>query len=102
MNPLAKYALTWATLCLAFAGSLLRPSVAQAAPTLNWMTFLGGAGDDNQISSMQSVATDSSGNGYVVGMANATWSGATIVRAYSAGNDAFVAKVGPSGNLIFV
>ena len=36
------------------------------------------------------IAVDGSGNIYVIGYSNATWG--SPVRAYTAGNDAFVAK----------
>ncbi len=56
-------------------------------PTLNWHTFLGGAGTDVGYG----IATDTSGNIYVSGSSEATWG--TPVRAYSAGRDTFVARL---------
>jgi hypothetical protein len=60
--------------------------------TLMWNTFLGGAGND----SGDSIALDKIGDVYVTGTSNATW-GASPKRAYSAGNDAFVAKLNSVG-----
>jgi hypothetical protein len=50
-------------------------------------TFLGGAGIDGG----NSIAVDGSGNGFVAGSSSATWD--SPVRAYTASNDAFVAKL---------
>ena len=65
-------------------------------PTLTWNTFLGGDGLDQG----KAVTVDGSGNVYVAGYGSATWG--SPVRAFSGGlNDAFVAKLDSSGNLIW-
>ena len=63
--------------------------------TLIWNTFLGGTADEGA----QGVAVDGTGNICVAGFSNGTWG--TPVRGYSGNNDAFVAKIDPSGNLIW-
>jgi fibronectin type 3 domain-containing protein len=65
---------------------------------LVWNTFLGGSGDD----SSYGIAVDGSGNVYVTGNSDATWScspAACTVRAYSGSLDAFAAKLNSSGAL---
>ena len=62
---------------------------------LIWNTFLGGSGWDYG----SGIAVDVSGNVYVTGLSNATWG--SPVRAYTANNDAFVAKLDSGGNLIW-
>jgi len=64
-------------------------------PTLIWNTFLGGGGTDRG----HCIAMDGSGNVYVAGFSSATWGSPR--RAYSGSNDAFVAKLDSSGNLIW-
>ena len=64
-------------------------------PALTWNTFLGGSGDDIGIA----IAVDGSGNVYVSGQSNATWG--SPVRPYTLDEDAFVAKLNSSGNLIW-
>ncbi len=56
-------------------------------PTLTWNTFLGSSAHDRG----NSIALDGSGNVYVAGESRATWG--TPIRAYSLGDDAFVAKL---------
>src|SRR6185295_4893356 len=60
---------------------------------LQWNTFLGGSGTEQG----NAIAVDGSGNVYVSGLSTATWS--VPVRAYSALNDAFAAKLNSSGAL---
>ena len=62
--------------------------------TLQWHTFLGGAGDDRGFG----ITTDSVGNAYVVGYSTATW-GTNPLRPYSDNGDAFAAKLNSSGTL---
>ena len=50
-------------------------------------TFLGGAGIDGGYS----IAVDGSGTGFMAGTSGATWG--SPVRAYTASNDAFVARL---------
>ena len=62
-------------------------------PTLAWNTFLGGSGSDRG----SDIAVDDSGNVYITGRSDATWGSPT--RAYTADNDAYVAKLNSSGIL---
>ena len=62
---------------------------------LLWNTFLGGSGSD----SGSAIAVDASGNVYVGGYSNGTWG--SPVRAYTAGYDAFAAKLDSAGNLLW-
>jgi hypothetical protein len=64
-------------------------------PALVWNTFLGGADFDEALG----IALDSSGNVYIAGASDATWG--APVRSHDASADALVAKLGPSGNLIW-
>jgi len=60
---------------------------------LTWSTFLGGSSDDFGYG----IGVDSSGNVYVAGYSYATWG--SPVRAYTAGSDAFAAKLDGDGAL---
>ncbi len=71
----------------------VRYSLAQNI-NLPWNTFLGGPKNEEGYS----VAVDASGNIYLAGESDGTWG--NPVRA-SSGYDAFVAKLDPSGNLIW-
>ena len=62
---------------------------------LLWNTFLGSA--DSEYG--RGIAADGSGNSLVAGYGRATWE--TPVRAHSGGWDAFAAKLGDSGNLLW-
>jgi hypothetical protein len=64
-------------------------------PTLLWNTFLGGSGTDVG----RGIAVDGSGNAYVTGSSDATWG--SPVRAYTAGADAFAARLDSSGALLW-
>jgi len=65
-------------------------------PTLTWNTFLGSSAQDRG----NSIAVDGSGNVYVAGESKGTWG--LPIRAYSLGDDAFVAKLNATtGNLIW-
>lgn len=64
-------------------------------PTLKWSTFLGGSGDDV----IESIALGKNGSIYVAGTSSASWG--SPKRAYSKGNDVFVAKLNSSGKLIW-
>jgi len=55
--------------------------------TLQWHTFLGGAGDDWG----NGIAVDTSWNVYVAGRSNATWG--SPIRTYTGSWDAFVARI---------
>ena len=62
---------------------------------LIWNTFLGGGDYDFAVA----LALDSGGNVYTAGSSYATWG--SPVRAFSGGEDAFAAKLDPSGTLIW-
>ena len=70
--------------------------VAKLNPSgiLQWNAFLGGSGDDEG----RGIAVDGSGNAYVAGSSEAAW-GSNPTRAYTAGRDAFAAKLNSSGTL---
>jgi hypothetical protein len=61
--------------------------------SLQWNTFLGGPGEDYAIG----LALDESGDVYLTGGSKATWG--SPVRVYTAGEDAFAARLNGSGNL---
>ena len=63
---------------------------------LIWNTFLGGTGTSEIV---YDIALDGSGNVYVGGYSSVTWG--TPIRAYTAGQDAFAAKLDNSGALIW-
>lgn len=64
-------------------------------PTLTWQTVLGGSGADGGYA----LAIDGSGNIYVAGVSGASWG--SPIRAYTSGNDAYVAKLTPAGALVW-
>ena len=84
------------TALLAAAVSLLGGGAARAA-TLEWNTFLGGAGG-NEVAA--GIARDAAGNIYVVGVATAGFGIPT--RPYTASSDAFVAKLSPNGTRLWL
>jgi uncharacterized delta-60 repeat protein len=63
--------------------------------TLIWNTFLGDSLDEGG----RAIAVDTSGNVYVTGYSEATWG--SPIRAYTAGDDCFVAKLATDGTLIW-
>ncbi|MCI0552417.1 MAG: SBBP repeat-containing protein [Anaerolineae bacterium] len=62
---------------------------------LTWNTFLGGSGNDEGFN----IALDGSGNTYVTGYSTTTWE--NPIRAFTAAEDAFVAKIDTGGSLIW-
>jgi len=81
---------TWGSPLRTFVGGGNDAFVVQLNSTtgaLNWNTFLGGIGVDIG----NRLARDFAGSIYVTGSSDATWG--APVRAYSAGNDAFAAKM---------
>jgi hypothetical protein len=70
---------------------------------LQWNTFLGGSGTDDG----SAVVVDDNGNVYVAGYSTASWGedegagGTDPIRAYTSGNDAFVAKLNSNGVLLW-
>lgn len=60
-----------------------------------WNTFLGGNGNDRSYA----VVAEPTGNFYVSGVSSEGWG--SPIRAYSGGDDIFVAKVDSSGNLMW-
>ena len=61
--------------------------------TLQWNTFLGGAGTDDS----RDIAIDANDLVYVIGSSDATWG--TPATAYSSGTDVSVARLYSNGNL---
>jgi hypothetical protein len=62
---------------------------------LVWLTFLGAEEYDDG----EAIAEDISGNLYVTGFSGSTWG--SPVRAFTAGNDAYVAKLDSDGGLVW-
>lgn len=60
---------------------------------VEWLTFLGGSGTD----SAAGICLDSSGNIYITGTSGASWGSPN--RAYTSGNDCFVARLDSTGSL---
>lgn len=74
--------------------------VAKVSPagTCLWRTYLGGAGDDRGYS----VALDSDGNVYVTGQTeSADWTSNGFDTSYNGATDAFVAKLGSAGEVLW-
>jgi len=70
--------------------------------TLLWNTFLGGSGGGGYSGGWdegRGIAVDASGNVYVTGYSGYTWGSPR--RAFTKYNDAFAAKLNPSGTLIW-
>src|SRR5207244_4020071 len=81
-------AATWGAPVRAYtAGTDAFAAKLNSSGSLTWNTFLGAAGTDNG----NAIAVDGSGNVYVAGSSAATWG--APVRAYTAGTDAFAAKL---------
>src|SRR5581483_7449592 len=86
-----------------FAGAPPDVFVARFTPdgtNLVYCTYLGGEGDDEA----RAIAVDPSGNAYITGStSSATFpaTGGSVQTIYGFKGDAFVAKVGPSGALVY-
>jgi len=63
--------------------------------TITWNTFLGGSGENSGFG----IDVDSNSNVYVSGSSSGAWG--NPVRAYTAGEDAYAAKLNSGGNLIW-
>jgi hypothetical protein len=88
---------TWGNPLRAFGGGSYDAFAAKldSSGHLVWNTFLGGAGDD----SGKAIAVDGSGNVHVVGTSTANWG--SPQRAYGGGQDAFVAKLDSTGQIVW-
>jgi len=64
-------------------------------PTLSWNTFLGGSNTEH----IRGMVIDDVGNIFVTGWSSATWG--TPIYAFQGGTDTFVAKLNPSGSLVW-
>ncbi|MBI5034786.1 MAG: SBBP repeat-containing protein [Chloroflexi bacterium] len=88
---------TWGTPVRAYSGNydafVARLDTATGA--LQWNTFLGDAGIDHS----NGIALDNSSNAYVVGESSSSWG--SPWEPYTAGWDAYVAKVNSAGTLIW-
>ncbi|MGO9108577.1 MAG: SBBP repeat-containing protein, partial [Thermoguttaceae bacterium] len=85
---------TWGSPVQAYsAGTDAFAAELSSSGSLIWNSFLGGSGTDIGYG----IAVDGSGNVYVTGSSTATWG--SPVQAYSAGTDAFAAKLSSSGSL---
>lgn len=62
---------------------------------MQWNTFMGGAGEDNG----NAIAVDGSGSLLVAGSSDSTWG--DPIQAFSAGNDAFLARFDGTGNALW-
>jgi hypothetical protein len=78
-----------------FALLMAVPGAAVADGQRTWNAFLGSAGWDTG----RAVAADRSGNVFVAGITDSSWG--SPVRAYTARNDAFVAKLDASGKVVW-
>jgi hypothetical protein len=78
-----------------FAPEAIPQPLIAIDPALTWNTFLGGNDGDYQYS----IAVDQDRNIYVTGFSSSTWG--TPIRNFSSDWDAYVAKLSPSGNLIW-
>ena len=88
----------WGTPIRAFSGGQYDAFVTKldSGGNLQWLTFLGGTGDD----SCQSIMLDSGGNLYIAGQSSVTW-GSPLQAYGGGGRDAFAARLDPSGNLVW-
>ncbi|MCG6553091.1 MAG: SBBP repeat-containing protein [Candidatus Magnetominusculus sp. LBB02] len=86
---------TWGTPLTAFGGGVDDAFTAKlnSSGALQWNTFTGANGDIEAYG----MAIDANGGIYIVGYSNVTWG--SPITAYSAGYDAFTAKLDSSGAL---
>lgn len=81
---------------MAIAGTMGISGYLEAAnPSFVWNTFVGGTGDEEGTS----LAVDQQENLYLAGSSMVAWG--TPIRAFSGGQDAFVAKLDGQGNLLW-
>jgi len=88
---------TWGNPIRAYSGGSYDGFVAKltSAGALVWSTFLGGSGSDL----CWGVITDASGNVYASGYSDAAWG--SPIRAYTSGQDGFVAKLTSAGVIVW-
>jgi hypothetical protein len=67
------------------------------AGAFQWNTFFGGANDDE----VTDLAIDASANVYVGGQGFSAWGGLLTMTPYHGSLDAFVAKLNPSGDMVW-
>ncbi len=72
-----------------------QPSFIINGPIIEWNTFIGSGNDSSDYS--QGIATDSSGNIYIIGSSSSTWG--NPVNNYEGNRDIFVAKINNAGIL---
>ena len=85
-------------ICGEFGGTCPDGFIAKLDPTGSAMIYSSYLGGGFRFDNAFDVAVDAAGNAYVVGMTeSATFEGASPVRPYSGGQDAFIAKIPPAG-----
>ncbi|WP_321438017.1 SBBP repeat-containing protein [uncultured Bacteroides sp.] len=87
----------WGTSVQAYAGGGEDAFVAKlsSSGSLIWNTFMGGSGIDYT----KGIAVDENGSVFVCGYSDSTWG--LPIRAYTSGNDAFVAQFSTDGDLLW-
>lgn len=89
---------TWGTPVRAYTAGddAFAAKLEAASGALVWNTFLGGSGRTDQ---GLAIAVDGSGDVYLTGSSDAAWGNPT--RGFAGGDDAFAAKLNPSGALVW-
>lgn len=87
----------WGSPIRPFSGGPFDAYAAKLNPdgSLAWNTFLGAGGIDEGMG----IAVDIGGNAYVSGDSDAAWG--SPIRPYNGGEDGFLAKLDPSGTLLW-